>query len=192
MRMEKEKYKKETRKKCLNVGCGNDIRKSDDKNVWTNLDAIKRKGVDIVHNLEKFPYPFKNEEFDLIYASHILEHLNDYVKTMKELYRILKKGGKLIVIVPHFSGETAHSAFHKLYFKCLDFNYFTKDYKVMSAEYFPLFSKKKVKIKFFKGFVLWNYIIEPLVNICDFTRKTYEAHLCGIFPAYTIEAVLTK
>lgn len=185
-------HKKETRKKCLNIGCGKDIKKSTSEEKWTNLDFIKEKGVDIIHNLEEFPYPFKNEEFDLIYASHILEHLESFPRTMQELHRILKKNGKLVVKVPHFSGIAAFSAYHKHYFKCLDFNYVTKGYEALCAEYQPLFLKRKIRIKFFRGMVLWNYLIEPLVNISDFTRTAYEAHLCWIFPAHTIEVVLTK
>ena len=78
--------------KKLNLGCGKDIKPS--KEGWINLDNVKLKGVDIVYNINKFPYPFKNNEFDKILCSHILEHVNDIIKTLKELSRITKKGGK--------------------------------------------------------------------------------------------------
>ncbi len=44
--------------------------------------------------------PFENEAYDLILCNHVLEHIPDDQKAMKELYRILKKGGTLIAQVP--------------------------------------------------------------------------------------------
>jgi len=44
--------------------------------------------------------PFKNSEFDLIICNHVLEHINEDIKAMKELYRVLKKGGTAILQVP--------------------------------------------------------------------------------------------
>lgn len=39
-------------------------------------------------------------QFDFIICSHVLEHIPDDIAAMKELYRVLKKGGKGIVMVP--------------------------------------------------------------------------------------------
>jgi|SRR3989344_2045256 len=43
---------------------------------------------------------FKENYFDVIIATHVLEHLPDPQKTITEIYRILKKGGICIVSVP--------------------------------------------------------------------------------------------
>lgn len=43
---------------------------------------------------------FKNDSFDCIYASHILEHIIEDKKAMSEMYRVLKKNGTLITMVP--------------------------------------------------------------------------------------------
>ena len=45
-------------------------------------------------------HSYNAEQFDVFICSHVLEHIPDDVKAMKELYRILKKGGKGIVMVP--------------------------------------------------------------------------------------------
>jgi len=66
--------------KKLNLGCGKDIRKG-----YINLDLKKLPGVDIVHNINK-KFPFKTNSFDEIYASHILEHVDDLIFTMEELH----------------------------------------------------------------------------------------------------------
>ena len=44
--------------------------------------------------------PFQDNSFDLILCNHVLEHIPDDATAMKELYRVLKKGGTLIAQVP--------------------------------------------------------------------------------------------
>lgn len=48
-----------------------------------------------------YKLPFKDNYFDSIIASEILEHLTDDKKALRELYRVLKKGGTLLVSVPN-------------------------------------------------------------------------------------------
>ena len=43
---------------------------------------------------------YKDEQFDFFICSHILEHVKDDRKAMRELLRILKNGGKGILMVP--------------------------------------------------------------------------------------------
>tara|TARA_A100001011_G_scaffold399401_1_gene507837 strand:- start:1508 stop:2260 length:753 start_codon:yes stop_codon:yes gene_type:complete len=44
--------------------------------------------------------PFEENSFNLIICNHVLEHVQDHIKAMSELYRVLKKGGTLIAQVP--------------------------------------------------------------------------------------------
>ena len=44
--------------------------------------------------------PYEDNYFDLIYCSHILEHVPDDRKAMRELYRVLKPGGTALILVP--------------------------------------------------------------------------------------------
>lgn len=44
--------------------------------------------------------PFADHSFDLILCNHVLEHITEDKLAMKELYRVLKKGGTLIAQVP--------------------------------------------------------------------------------------------
>lgn len=43
---------------------------------------------------------FEENSFDVIYCSHVLEHVPEDVKAMKELYRVLKPGGWAMLQVP--------------------------------------------------------------------------------------------
>jgi len=80
----------------LNLGCGRDIRKG-----WINLDKTNYLGVDIVFDLNVFPYPFQDNTFDVILMQDVLEHLEDPVAVMKEIYRISKNGCIIIIRTPH-------------------------------------------------------------------------------------------
>lgn len=82
--------------KKLNLGCGNKI--LDD---YINVDVVDYGG-NIIHDLNSFPYPFEDNTFDEILASHILEHLENFNKVITELYRISKPGGIIRVYAPFF------------------------------------------------------------------------------------------
>jgi SAM-dependent methyltransferase len=45
--------------------------------------------------------PFADESFDFIICNHVLEHIPDHLQAMRELYRILAKGGTAILQVPY-------------------------------------------------------------------------------------------
>jgi SAM-dependent methyltransferase len=43
---------------------------------------------------------FENETFDIVFSSHVLEHIEDDRKAMSEVYRVLKPGGFAVLQVP--------------------------------------------------------------------------------------------
>jgi SAM-dependent methyltransferase len=88
--------------KKLNLGSGLKVLKG-----WVNVDLTDTYGAQIIHDLEKFPYPFKDNTFDEILMDNVLEHLEDTIKVMKELHRISKRGAIIKIIVPHYSGAMA-------------------------------------------------------------------------------------
>lgn len=44
--------------------------------------------------------PYENESFDVVYSSHVLEHVNNEAKSLAEMKRVLKKDGVLIIGMP--------------------------------------------------------------------------------------------
>ena len=51
--------------------------------------------------------PFEDNSYDFILCNHVLEHIPDDTKAMKELYRVLKPGGTAILQIPQdLSRET--------------------------------------------------------------------------------------
>lgn len=80
------------------------------------VDWAELPGVDKIHDLTEFPYPFKDNSVDAIYASHFAEHLDGYQRRdfMCECYRILKPGGKMRLIHPYYKSVRAVQDFsHK-------------------------------------------------------------------------------
>lgn len=113
--------------KILDLGCG----KYKIKNA-IGMDFCDIPNIDVVHDLNSFPYPFKDNSFDEIHCYHILEHLNDVISVMQELYRIGKSGGKVFIRVPHASCSKSLwiDPTHKRGFTCRTFlDYFNKDAK---------------------------------------------------------------
>ncbi len=177
------------------MGCGNDIKESHGDVKWINIDRYKAKGVKYVIDLEKFPYPFKKNCFDYIYARGIMEHLKDFLKVLKELHRILKPEGIVYIYVPHFSGSGAFLPLHKTFF-CIN----ALEHFVIGTTYSPSLDEKNKlfylverKILLYKGFWVLNYLVEPIINLFPSFQTHYErSFLKALFPATAIEFILEK
>lgn len=68
------------------------------KNInYTTVD-LESPLADIKADIQNMP--FENNYFDVIICNHVLEHVQDDIKAMSELYRILKKQGYAIMQAP--------------------------------------------------------------------------------------------
>ncbi|MFZ5756990.1 MAG: class I SAM-dependent methyltransferase [Pseudomonadota bacterium] len=65
---------------------------------------LNRKDVD--HNVDLQKLPFADTSFDVVYASHVLEHVPDDRKAIAEIRRILRPGGIAVLPVPLVVRET--------------------------------------------------------------------------------------
>ena len=94
-RVNLRKNRKKTQR-YLEIGPGNEMMPG-----FETLNIVGGLNVDYVFDAAK-PLPFGDNTFDLIYASHILEHIPWYntEEVLKEWVRILKPGGQLEVWVP--------------------------------------------------------------------------------------------
>ena len=99
--MNKEELKKllESKKGIrLDIACGNIERPT-----FVRLDKRVLPGIDIVHDLEVFPYPLPDECCLTIVGSHIIEHIKPWltIQFMDELWRIMKPHGDLALSTPY-------------------------------------------------------------------------------------------
>ena len=84
----------------------------------------KTKGVPFVENLSEL----ENHSFDIITMWHVLEHVPDLENQIKELKRLLKTDGTLIVAVPNFKSFDAkyYNEFWAAYDVPIHFWHFSK------------------------------------------------------------------
>lgn len=89
-------------KKALNIGCGDQHFNSTEEIEWLNMDLDNRDGrVEVEGDVSK-ELPFPAEMFDIIVASHIVEHIEMSIvaDVIRDWMRCLKKDGHLIITVP--------------------------------------------------------------------------------------------
>lgn len=99
----------------LEIGCGNGVTLELLKNRGASYvcgfevnptvaaQARARKSVDEVHvgDIEKEVTSFPDNSFDIVVASHVLEHLVDPWRLTREICRILRPGGVLVGAIPN-------------------------------------------------------------------------------------------
>ncbi len=96
-----------TKSRVLDLGRGSFPYVAAENEEVTSVDIRPETKPTLVHDLSVFPYPLDDNSFDVIYISHVLEHLHDNIRVMEEIYRIAKPNAKVIVRVPHYSGRSA-------------------------------------------------------------------------------------
>tara|TARA_Y100000385_G_scaffold160442_1_gene166553 strand:+ start:2996 stop:3661 length:666 start_codon:yes stop_codon:yes gene_type:complete len=100
--------------KLLDLGCG----RGDFSKAFQRLGLVV-EGADIeqtqseiisdiklsLFDLEKNDYPYDENSFDYIFSKSVIEHLFDPQNFLNEQKRILKKGGRLIVMAPDWESQ---------------------------------------------------------------------------------------
>jgi SAM-dependent methyltransferase len=167
--------------KILDVGCGVNKHKG-----AIGLDNNPRTAADVIHDLGIVPYPFADNEFDLIVSNHAVEHIPDVMAFVTELYRITKPGGRIKLLTPHYTNpDWATDPTHRNHFNCYSFNVFVPD-----KQNFAFYTD--VKLKPIRTYVslsnLWRTLgFEFIINLdtrfpgLRFTRKFWEHYLSYIF-----------
>ena len=109
----------------LLIGCGNSRRKKlgFDELEWGDLvtmDHDPNCGADIVHDLNKTPWPVQDSDFDNCHAYEVLEHIGQqgdfksFFRHFYEIWRVLKPGGHLFATCPSYKslwawGDPSHT-----------------------------------------------------------------------------------
>ena len=83
----------------LNLGCGDDYITYLDIKV-VNVDKNKLVKCDLVLDLEKGSFPWKDNSIDGIVAKHLVEHFLNPIPFMNECWRVLKPDGQIYIEVP--------------------------------------------------------------------------------------------
>jgi len=155
--------------KKINVGCGGEIL-GGFENYDINPIKDKVKFIDLNKKL-----PFEDSSIDFILASHVLEHLDNPIKTLKEFHRVCKARAKIDIYVPHFSHFTNYADLtHNK-----SFSYFTLGEDFTNKVLIGMFKVEK-KLNFNRINYAWmNVFMNPLIN---FSPILYERFFCMCKP----------
>ncbi len=175
----------------LNLGCGLDIKEG-----WINVDLTKKNGADVEHDLEVFPYPFKDNSVDEIFMDNVLEHLENTIKVMEELHRISKPNTIITIIVPHYSGCMAFSHLtHKRFFGSGSFDNFKPDsWEKYSEVEFKVLENKLIWLDCRDWFWIrpLKKIINKLININPFIAERFFCYPLGGFDHISFKLKVIK
>lgn len=114
----------------LNLGCG-----SMPEDGYVNVDIWPQPGVDVVHNLDVFPWPWEDGSVERIISVDVYEHVDHPIEFMGECYRILEPGGILYIHTAYWKARSSYTdPTHKRYLTESSF-----DYWIVGTEYHKRF-----------------------------------------------------
>ena len=182
----------------LDFGCGNDKVKNS-----VGIDKIKSETVDVVHDLDIYPYPFEDNFFDLIVCKHSISHINDLKKTLSEAYRILKPGGRMLIIAPHFTSDNTYTDYTiKHFFGYRTLDYFIADESGLSKKYsyysnkkFSMINRRLFTYKSIRKSLnerILSILFLPIDIIINTFPRFYEKFLCFILRSNEVAFLIEK
>ena len=167
--------------KILDVGCG-----ANKTEGAVGLDNNPRTAADVIHDLGELPYPFPDNEFDLVVSNHVVEHVPDVMAFITELYRVTHHGGRIKLLTPHYTNpDWANDPTHRNHINSYTFNTFLADRQV-----FDFYTNVQLKLVSCHVSLLnlWRLLgIQFVVNLDQkapkfrFLRKFWEHYLSNIF-----------
>lgn len=182
----------------VELGCG----KNKGKDHFIGIDILDYPCVDIVGDVFEVLKKLPDKSIDKIYTSHFVEHISNLSLLIAELSRVVKVGGEVEIIVPHFSNPHFYSDYtHKAFFGLYTMSYLANDLifkrKVPDYQKSKMFNLESVNIVFkssrpFYGRHAFKKILGFIFNLTTYLKEFYEENLCYIFPCYEIKYVLRK
>lgn len=165
----------------LDVGCG--INKYPGS---IGLDRNPNTRADVVADLDHFPFPFRDDSFRELRATHVIEHVSDVILTMEEFHRLLAPGGRAVITTPHY---TDFSSFcdptHRWHLNSFSLRYFGNDNAGYGYYSRARFREISTRVKLLS---LWRVTgFELLVNQSRWFRRFWEFYLCYIVRGKVIE-----
>ncbi len=153
----------------------------------TTVDILNLPNVDVVHDLNVYPWPFEDNSQDFIFGHNVFEHLKDIVSVMNEVHRILKPGGRVLITVPYFRSVDAFSDLtHKQFFTSQSMEHFIESGS--TASNYQYTKNKFKKIGFWYG---WpqpssNPAVQMFKTFIHKHPKIYDSHISLLFPVKII------
>jgi len=173
--------------KILDLGCGKKKREG-----AIGVDYSDRHDADVIHDLNIFPYPFQDGEFDEIYMDNVLEHLDEPIRVMEEVHRICILGGNVKVIVPYFRSLWAYiDPTHKHFFTVDSFAYFDPRH-IICQRYDYTQARFMVEKIIFNETLQNSWTKKLMIKLANKYPNSYEYYLSHLYPLDDITYYLKK
>jgi SAM-dependent methyltransferase len=176
----------------IELGCGSRKRHPE----AIGIDLLDAPCVDIVGDVYEVLERFNTGSVSQVYSYHFIEHISDVFRLMKELERIVKPGGRVELVAPHFSNphfysDPTHQKFFGLYTLCYlatgsPFLRQVPNYNMnlkFRIEKVDLIFKSSPPFYVRHGFKV---LLGSVFNSCNYMKEFYEENLCYIFPCYEV------
>lgn len=92
--------------------------------------------------------PFKTSSIDEIYSRYCLEHIDDQLAVIREMYRVSKPGAKVRLILPHFSNPAFYDDLtHQRLYSTRSFEHYDQEMHALTGypNYLPDINFKVTK-----------------------------------------------
>jgi SAM-dependent methyltransferase len=101
---------------------------------------------DVLANFD-YGLPFRNDSVDAVYAYHLLEHLDNFLGFMDEIWRICRRDALVYVKIPHGSSlfDTWKDPTHKRGLFIATFSYFDDTH--FDGRAFSFYAKARFRIE---------------------------------------------
>ena len=158
---------------------------TDHKEGYIGIDRAKfNEHVNIVMNIETDRLPYDDSTVDEVYCAHVLEHVDRPELLIEEMKRVLKTGGLLHIVAPHYSHPNSHVPVHK--------NYWGINTKILfdgSYHEFGTWLKVEWDVNFANRTGLKQRLLKPFILKYP---SVYEGHLTSFFPLAEVSFKLYK
>jgi SAM-dependent methyltransferase len=142
------------------------------------VDRLRNVNPDVLMDLNRVPYPFRSDSFDGAYALSVIEHLDEFFGVLGELHRIVKHGGIVVILTPHFSNDGSFiDPSHKLHLAARSFDYFIEGTELFASYGFYSNVRFRVKERLLMIEPPWNHL-PGLQRAINKLPAFYERHLC--------------
>ena len=163
----------------LDVGCG-----SAKTPGAVGLDISPDTDADIVHDLDRFPYPIADASFDQILLQDVLEHVSEPLRLFEELHRIARPGARVLLRTPHFSSLLAYSdPTHRHYFSALAIHSFAEPR-------FAHYTSARFRVVWLRLDLWLPFRVLGIGVLANRLTEPYERYLAFRFPTMNIRAEL--
>lgn len=182
----------------LELGCGSNKIIKD----AIGIDQFDSPCVDIVGDVIEVLSSLPSDSIDRIYSHHFVEHVDNLSLLIAEKTRVLKSGGIIEIVVPHFSNPYFYSDYtHKRFFGLYSMSYFSesdifirkvpKYNNKLSLELLSVTLNFKAERPFYLRYI-FGKLFSLLINLSNYNKEFYEINLSNLYSCHDIIYIMKK